>query len=179
MATSAPDVYAVGDCAQTFDAFQKKPGWIPLSTIAYKQGSIAGANAAGGSVRFPGVIGAFVSKIGEMEVAAVGYSAASAEQAGYKPVFGKIKDLTRPEWYPSGRAINFKVVADRATRRVLGAQAVGVAGAAWRVNVVSAAIAAGMTIDQLGDVELAYCPPVSQTYDTITKAVDLAIRKMK
>ena len=177
--TSSPDVYAIGDCAQTFDALQLKPSWVPLSTIAYKQGTVAGANAAGAKLDYPGVTGAFVSKVGEMEVAAVGLSVAGAELAGYKPVFGKIKDQTRPDWYPNGREINFKVVADRETRRVLGAQAVGVMGAAWRVNVVSTAITGGMTIDQLGDVELAYCPPVSQTYDTITKAVDLAIRKIK
>jgi NADH oxidase (H2O2-forming) len=179
MATSAPGIYAVGDCARTFDALMKKPCWMPLSTVAYRQGTVAGANAAGGEDKYAGVAGAFVSKVGEMEVASVGFSVTSAEQAGFKPVFGKIKDLTRPDWYPNGRVINFKIVADRKTRRVLGAQAIGVAGAAWRVNVVSTAMMAGMTLDQLAEVELAYCPPVSQTYDTITKAVDLAIRKIK
>ncbi len=179
METNVPDIYAIGDCARTFDALTKKPCWVPLSTIAYRQGTVAGANAAGGSDKFAGVAGAFVSKVGEMEVSSVGLSVAAAEQAGFKPVFGKIKDLTRPDWYPNGRVITFKVVADRETRRVIGAQAVGVAGAAWRINVVSAAMAAGMTIDQLSEVELAYCPPVSQTYDTITKAADLAIRKIR
>ncbi len=179
MATSVPDIYAIGDCAQTFDLFHKKPSWVPLSTIAYRQGTVAGANAAGGADVFSGVSGAFVSKVGEMEVAAVGLSVAGAQQAGFNPVFGKIKDTTRPDWYPNGRTIHFKVVVDRDTRKVLGAQSVGILGAAWRVNVVSTAISAGMTIDALGEVELAYCPPVSQTYDTITKAVDLAIRKIK
>jgi NADH oxidase (H2O2-forming) len=179
MAAGAAGVFAVGDCAQTFDVFFRKPCWIPLSSIAYRQGTVAGANAAGGDMKFGGVAGAFVSKVGEMEVAAVGLTTAAAKGAGFNPIFGKIKDLTRPDWYPNGREIHVKVIIDRETRRVLGAQAIGVIGAAWRINVVSAAICAGMTADQLSGIELAYCPPVSQTYDALTKAVDLAIRKIK
>lgn len=179
MQTSAPDVYAVGDCAQTFDIITKKPCWTPLSTIAYKQGTIAGTNAAGGNAEFEGVTGAFVSKVGEMEVASAGMTTATAKEAGFNTVFGKIKDMSRPDWYPNGREIHVKVIIEKDSRKVLGAQAIGVIGAAWRVNVVSAAISAGMTADQLSNIELAYCPPVSQTYDALTKAVDLAIRKIK
>jgi pyruvate/2-oxoglutarate dehydrogenase complex dihydrolipoamide dehydrogenase (E3) component len=71
-----------------------------------------------------------------------------------------------------------KVVADKKTGRVLGAQAVGRAGAAARVNVASTAIRAGMTLEQMAELEYAYCPAVSQAYDPISKAIDLAIRKI-
>ncbi|HOY62964.1 MAG: putative NADH oxidase [bacterium ADurb.Bin236] len=178
MLSSDPSVYAVGDCAETFDLIRKHRCWMPLSTIAYRQGTIAGANAAGADETYKGVVGAFVSKVGEMEIAAVGLTSQAAVAAGFDPVIGKLKDLTRPDWYPNGREITVKVIADKATRKVLGAQAVG-SGAAWRVNVVSAAISSGMSLEQLSDVELAYCPPVSQTYDCLSKAADLAIRKIK
>jgi NADPH-dependent 2,4-dienoyl-CoA reductase/sulfur reductase-like enzyme len=128
---------------------------------------------------YPGVTGAFVSKVGEFEVAAVGYSTAFAAAAGYVPIFGKIKDSTHFDWFPGGEPITIKVIADEPTGRVLGAQAVGSCGASWRVNVASAAVFGGMTLEQLSNVELTYCPPISQTYDPLSKAVDLAIRKRK
>jgi len=179
MLTSDKDIYAIGDCAQTYQMISGEPGIMPLSTVAYKQGTVAGASAAGADIAFPGIIGAFVSKVGEMEVASVGMNMEAAKKAGYEPVFGKIKDSSRPDWYPNGKEINLKVIVDKVSRKVLGAQAVGFSGAAWRINVVSASIYSGHTVDQLGEIELAYCPPVSQTYDALTKAADLAARKIR
>lgn len=177
METSAPDVYACGDCVQTKSAIDGADFTLQLATTAYRQGTVAGANAAGGGMIYPGVSGAFVSQIGKLEVAAVGYTASFAESAGYKTVFGKLKDFTLYDWFPGGKDITVKVIADAATGRVIGGQAAGLEGAAWRVNVISAAIHSRMTLEQLSEVELTYCPAVSQTYDPLTKAVDLAIRK--
>jgi NADH oxidase (H2O2-forming) len=177
METSVPNIYAYGDCTQTKSLIDGVDFTLQLSTTAYRHGTIAGINAAGGNTAYPGVSGAFVSKVGNLEVAAVGYTTAFATAAGYKIVFGKLKDMTLFDWYPGADEITVKVVADSATGRILGGQAVGVTGAAWRVNVISAAIHSGMTLDKLSEVELTYCPPISQTYDALTKAVDLAIRK--
>lgn len=179
MESSVADIYAIGDCARTRSVIDGKPFTLQLSTTAYRQGTVAGTNAAGGKAAYPGVSGAFVSKLAGLEVAAVGYNTAFATESGYNPIFGKIKDATRFDWYPGAEPITVKVIADGATGRVLGAQAVGREGAAWRVNVVAAAVHAGLTLDKLSEVELAYCPPVSQTYDPLTKAVDLALRKIK
>ena len=178
MRTSDPHIYAAGDCVQTLSAIDGRPFTLQLATTAYRQGTIAGINAAGGGAAYPGVTGAFVSRIGDMDAAAVGYTAAFAAAAGYDVVFGKIKDTTLYEWYPGGTPITVKVVADKTTGRVLGAQAVGRAGAAARVNVISTAIRAKMTLDQIADLEFAYCPAVSQAYDPLAKAADLALRKI-
>lgn len=179
METSTPGVYAIGDCARTQSIIDGRPFTMQLSTTAYRQGTVAGVNAAGGNAVYPGVSGAFVSKVGDIEVAAVGYTSAFAEAAGYKPLFGKIKDGTLFDWFPGSEPITVKVIADEATSRVIGAQAVAPSGAAWRVNVASAAIHSGMTLDRMAEIELAYCPPVSQTYDPLMKAADFAIRKRR
>jgi NADH oxidase (H2O2-forming) len=179
METSSPNIFAVGDCVQTKSIIDGKDFTLQLSTTAYRQGTVAGTNAAGGGAQYTGVTGAFVSKVGELEVAAVGYTSEFAAALGYKPIFGKIKDTTLYDWYPGGREITVKVVADSDSGRVLGAQAVGETGAASRVNVVSTAIVTGMTLDKMSELELAYCPAVSQAYDPLVKAVDLALRKRK
>lgn len=179
METSLPNVYAAGDCVETKSIIDGTDFTLQLSSIAYRQGTVAGTNAAGGNAAWPGVAGAFVSKVSDLEVAAVGYTAEFAKNRGYKTVFGKIKDTTLYDWYPGGVPLTFKVIADNATGRVLGAQAVGEGGAAARVNVVSTAIQAKMTLEQMSGLEFAYCPAVSQAYDPLSKAVDLALRKRK
>lgn len=177
--TSVPGIYAAGDCIQTRSIIDGADFTLQLSTTAYRQGTVAGANMAGGDAVYPGVSGAFVSKIGELEAAAVGYTQEFARARGYQAIMGKIKDTTLYDWYPGGAPLTVKVVADGETGKVLGAQAVGASGAASRINVVSTAIKAGMTLEQMSGLEFAYCPAVSQAYDPITKAVDLALRKMK
>ncbi len=179
MQTSDEHIFAAGDCAQTRSIIDGRDFTLQLSTTAYRQGTVAGTVMAGGAARYPGISGAFVSRIGELEVAAVGYTADYASSLGYSTIFGKIRDTTLYDWYPGGQTLIVKVVADAATGRVLGGQAVGASGAAARVNVISAAIHAGMTLDALAGLEYAYCPAVSQAYDPVAKAADLAIRKMK
>jgi len=175
--TTLNDVYAAGDCVQTKSVIDGADFTLQLSTTAYRQGTVAGTNAAGGRLEYPGVSGAFVTKVGKLEASAVGYTLELAKGLGYKTVFGKIKDTTLYDWYPGGKEITVKVIADNATGKVLGAQAVGEEGAASRINVISTAVAAGMEIDRVSSLEMAYCPPVSQAYDPLIKAVDLAIRK--
>jgi NADH oxidase (H2O2-forming) len=177
--TSIPNIYAAGDCVQTRSLIDGRDFTLQLSTTAYRQGTVAGTNAAGGNAAYPGVTGAFVSKIGDLQVAAVGYTLEFAKAMGYDPLFGKIKDTTLYDWYPGGQPLSVKVIADKATGKVLGAQAVGESGAASRVNVVSTALSVGLDLAALSGLEFAYCPAVSQAYDPLTKAVDLALRKMR
>lgn len=179
MKTTVEGIYAAGDCAQTRSVIDGEPFTLQLSTTAWAQASVAGVNAAGGEARYPGVAGAFISKVGRLEVAAVGYTSEYAKTLGYETVFGKIRDNTLYDWYPGGTEITVKVIADKKSGRVLGAQAVGESGAAARVNVASTAIAAGMDLDGMSRLELAYCPAVSQAYDPLIKAVDFALRKKR
>jgi len=179
METSIPGIYAIGDCVETVSPINHKPWVSQLATTAYRQGITAGANAAGGYDTFDGSLTPFVSVIGEMEVAATGFNQFSAKAAGYEVVVGKASGLTRPEWYPGASEITVKILADSRTGRIIGGQAIGVEGAAARVNLISLAIRGGMNLHDLYGAELAYCPAVSETYDPLSKACEFAIRRMK
>ncbi len=177
METNVKDIYAVGDIVQIKSAITGKPTLMQLATSAYKQGTIAGTNAAGGNLKYKGAAGTFVSVVGDIEIASTGLNTQSAKDAGFEIITGKAKGTSLPDWYPGGKALTVKIIVNK-EGRILGGQAIG-AGAAERINVISTAICSGMNIKDLSNVELAYCPAVSQTYDVLMQAVDLAIRKMK
>jgi len=178
METSVSGIYAIGDCVETVSPINHKPWMSQLSTTAYRQGITAGTNAAGGYDTFDGSLTTFVSVIGRMEVAATGFNQFSAKSAGYEVVIGKASGLTRPEWYPGASEITVKILADARTGRIFGGQAIGVDGAAARVNLISLAIKGKMNLHDLYNAELAYCPAVSEAYDPLSKACEFAIRRM-
>ena len=179
METSIPGIYAVGDCVETVSPINHMPWMSQLATTAYRQGITAGTNAAGGYDSFGGSLTTFVSVVGGMEVAATGFNQFFAKAAGYDVVIGKASGFTKPDWYPGGKEVTVKILADAATGKIIGGQAIGEEGAAARVNLISVAIKAGMNVHDLYGVELAYCPAVSETYDPLSKACEFAIRKLK
>ena len=126
---------------------------------------------------YDGAIGTFVSFIGELEVASTGYNSTIAEKHGYKVITGRANMQIKPRWMPGAKDISVKLVIDSETGRILGGQAIGEEGAAWRVNVVALAIKKGMNIQEFSAIELAYCPPVSDLYDPLLVAADAAIRR--
>jgi len=178
METNVKDVYAAGDCCQTknFITGKKYPGLT--ATISYKQGTIAGVNASGGSLEYKGAITSFVSSIGDLGVAATGLNSYFAKESGFDLVIGKAKGKNKPEWFPDSDSLMVKVLADKKTSKIIGGQAVG-AGAAGNIDVIATAIKAGMTLQKISEIELAYCPAISETYPLLQQAVDLAIRKIK
>ena len=177
METSVKDVYAIGDCALTFSCIDGKPAKINLATTAFNQAEVAGANAAGGDAVYDGAIGTFVSFIGQLAVASTGYNSPIAQKHGYKVITGRANMQIKPRWMPGAKDISVKLVIDSETGRILGGQAIGEEGAAWRVNVVALAIKKGMNIQEFSAIELAYCPPVSDLYDPLLVAADAAIRR--
>lgn len=179
METSIPGIYAVGDCVETVSPINHMPWMSQLATTAYRQGITAGTNAAGGYDSFGGSLTTFVSVVGGVEVAATGFNLFFAKAAGYDVVIGKASGFTKPDWYPGGKEITVKILADARTGKIIGGQAIGEEGAAARINIISVAIKAGMNVYDLYDVELAYCPAVSETYDPLSKACEFAIRKLK
>lgn len=189
METSVNGIYAVGDCAETLNLITKKPCGVQLATTAYKQGIVAGVNAAGGSLEYPGSLGTFGAVIGELEVAGTGLTSESAKEQGYDIVIGKGKTKTRPEWMPESGDITVKIIVDVASGKILGGQSIsgssGIggsggarSGAASRINVISAAIRSNMSIFDLNSVELAYCPKISEMYDALSAAADVAVKKL-
>ncbi len=179
MQTSIQGIFAAGDCVQTKSRITGKPASMLLATSACRQGTVAGTNAAGGDDRYQGAQSTFVSKIGESEVASTGFSTKEAQKQGFRVVSAKIRSTTRPEWFIGFRPLVLKVLADIKTRKIIGAQAVGSTDAAAKINVISTAISAGFTVSQLRDLELAYCPAVSNAFDIISQAAELAKRKIE
>ncbi len=178
LCTSAPDVYAAGDCIASWSIIGGEKIPVKLATSAYKQGTIAGANACGMKLEYGGTAGTFVTKLAELEIAGTGFTSRTASEAGFEPVQGKIQSRVLPDYFPGENAVALKIVADKHSGKVLGAQAIG-DGAAWRVNLISMAIEYGIPLDALPSMELAYCPAVSEVHDPLLRAVDFTLRRMK
>lgn len=179
METSVKDIYACGDCVQASSLIDKRPFSAYLATPAYEQGKIAAINACGGEARYEGTLAAFISLIADLEIASTGFNKAQAESYGYQVVEGKVKGLTRPKWFPEVKEITFKIIADTKTGKILGAQEIGEEGTGWRINVVSLAIKASLSLEDLSRVELAYSPATSHIPDVLLTATELALRKLK
>ena len=177
--TSVEDVYAAGDCIMNFSVIDKKPISSKLATSAYKQGSVAAVNALGGNEKYHGSAGTFVTRFGSFEIAGTGFNTNQAALRGYEPISGKITSKIRPEYYPDNSDITVKIIFDKDTGLILGAQCAGERGAADRINIISMALEFGITIDSLCRTELAYAPPVSEVYDPLLRAADFGLRRMK
>jgi NADPH-dependent 2,4-dienoyl-CoA reductase/sulfur reductase-like enzyme len=160
-------VFAAGDCAESRHRLLDRQVNIQLGTHANKQGRIAGANATGADLRFPGVIGTAASKICRYEVARTGLSEREAADADIAVVSATIEDRTRAGYYPGAGPIWVKLVAEPGTGRLLGGQIVGVEGAAKRIDVLATAIWTHLAVDELALLDLSYAPPFSGVYDPL------------
>ncbi len=176
--TSAAGVYAAGDCIASWSVIDGKASAVKLATSAYKQGTLAGLNACGADMTYKGTVGTFVTKVGGLEVSGAGYNTGEAARSGFDPVSGKIKSRLRPEYFPGEEEITIKIVADKNTGKIVGAQAVG-EGASARINIISMALEFGISLEDLGRLEMAYCPAVSEVYDPLLRAADFAARRLK
>ncbi|UCH57706.1 MAG: FAD-dependent oxidoreductase, partial [Candidatus Bathyarchaeota archaeon] len=177
METSVEDVYAIGDCVLSFSGVDNKPVQTALATTTFREAVVAGINAAGGEMVYDGCIGTFVSCVGDLEIASTGYNSRIAEKNGFKLVTGRANMQIKPAWMPGAKEISVKLVVDSESGRILGGQAVGEEGAAWRVNIVALAIKTKMSIEEFRTIELAYCPAVSNLYDPLLVAADTAFKR--
>lgn len=171
--TSVEHVFAAGDCAESFHRVSGRQVHVALGTVANKQGRVAGINLGGGYARFPGVVGTAISKVCSLEMARTGLSESESMRSGFRYETVTIESTTRAGYFPDTKPITVKVLAERGSRRLLGAQIVGEEGAAKRIDVLATAITAGMTVDEVIDLDLAYAPPFSGVWD----AVHIAARK--
>ncbi|MFW3146032.1 MAG: FAD-dependent oxidoreductase [Thermoplasmatota archaeon] len=179
METTVKDLYATGDLVSTYSRLDRTPATMQLATSAFRQGMVAGTNAAGGSTQYPGALNTFLTVIDGMEIAATGYNLPTAEKLGYDAIGIQTKGETKPHYMPECSEITLRVVVDRSCGKILGAQAIGSEGAAWRINIFALAIHGGMTLYDLLDTELSYNPPVSQMYDPITQLAEIGLKRLK
>jgi NADPH-dependent 2,4-dienoyl-CoA reductase/sulfur reductase-like enzyme len=168
--TSAEGVWAAGDCCQSHHLVSGGPAYIPLGTHANRQARVAGLVMAGREARFPGVVGTAVTKVCSTEVARTGLSEKEAADLGLEFRAATIEATTRAGYYPGAGKITVKMLGERGSGRLLGAQLVGLEGAAKRVDVVATALHARMTVADLVDLDLGYAPPFSPLWDPVQVA---------
>lgn len=172
--TNLPNIYAAGDCAVVEHRLKKEPAYIPLATTANKVGRVVGENLAGGHKAFPGTLGASCLKLLSFEAGKVGLSEEEAAANGYDANAIFISDKTHTDYYPGQEAIYVKLVYEKGTKKILGGQIVGKDDAVMRTNVLSIAIAAGMTTEELGFMDFCYAPPFAKTWDVLNVAGNAA-----
>ena len=170
METSAADIYAVGDAVQVQHYVSGEYALISLAGPANKQGRIAADNICGGDSRYQGSLGSSVIKVFDMTAAATGINETAAKQAGIDADKVILSPMNHAGYYPGGKVMTMKVVFEKGTCRLLGAQIVGYEGVDKRIDVLAASIHAGLDAIGLKDLELAYAPPYSSAKDPVNMA---------
>ena len=178
MQTSVPDIYAAGDCAEAYHLIYGKNVYMPLALTANKQGRVAGENIAGENVSFAGIIGSAVFKVFDLEVGRTGLSEKDAvnESIGY--IANVIEHFSRAPYYPGAAKLTIKLIADKKTGRILGAQAVGKEGVSHRINILASAITAKMTAGDVAQIDLGYAPPFNPVFDAVLIAAEELRKKL-
>ena len=177
--TSDPDIYAAGDCAETTHLVTGQPIYCPLGSTANKQGRVAAINICGGGERFPGVLGSAICKVFDFTVGWTGLSERAARTLRYDVATCLVPAADKAHYYPTAKTIMLKLVANRATGRLLGAQGMGPGDVAKRLDVAVTAITAGMTVDQVSKLDLCYAPPYSAAMDNLITAANVLGNKME
>ena len=170
METSAPDIFAAGDAVQVKHYVTGKEALLSLAGPANKQGRIIADNICGGDSRYPGSQGSSVIKVFDMTAATTGINETNARKAGLDVDTVILSPMSHAGYYPGGKVMTMKVVFEKETYRLLGAQIVGYEGVDKRIDVLATAIHVGMKATELKDLDLAYAPPYSSAKDPVNMA---------
>jgi NADH oxidase (H2O2-forming) len=179
METNIKDVYAVGDCAESTHIVTQKPTVQQLGTVAVRQGKVAGINAAGGYALFTGVLGSAVTQLYDTQVGVTGLTETAAQRARIETVTGTITSKTKADYYPGAKPIKVKLVVEKESQRVIGAQIMGGEEVTQRINAVSFAIQKQMTVRELAKADTAYAPPLCETWEPLVLAAEMALMKLR
>ena len=170
METSVPHIYAVGDAVQVKHFVTGQDVLLSLAGPANKQGRIAADNICGGDSHYMGSQGSSVIKVFDMTAASTGVNETNAKKAGLDADAVILSPMSHAGYYPGGKVMTMKVVFEKGTYRLLGAQIVGYEGVDKRIDVLATAIRAGMKAAELKDLDLAYAPPYSSAKDPVNMA---------
>ena len=170
METSVPDIYAVGDAVQVKHYVSGEDTLIALAGPANKQGRIAADNICGGDSRYLGSQGSSVIKVFDLTAAVTGLNETNARKSGLDADTVILSPMSHAGYYPGGKVMTMKVVFEKETYRLLGAQIVGYDGVDKRIDVLATAIHAGLKATELKDLDLAYAPPYSSAKDPVNMA---------
>jgi NADPH-dependent 2,4-dienoyl-CoA reductase/sulfur reductase-like enzyme len=176
--TSAEGVWAAGDCCQSIHLVSGRAVHEALGTVANKQGRVAGINISGGYATFPGVLGTAVTRVCQTEIGRSGLTEREAAGAGFRVASSVIEATTVAGYMPNAMSMTVKLVGEQGSGRLLGVQVVGGPGSAKRVDVVAAALAGKLTVEDLVGLDLAYAPPFSPLWDPVQVAAKDLLRRL-
>ncbi len=178
MQTSAPNVFAGGDCVEERHLINRQPVWIPLGSTANKEGRCAAMNAAGVYSEFEGVLGSSVTRCLNTTMSMTGLTERDAKKFGYSTVSVIISKSDMVGYMPEADDITLKIVADKITGLLLGGQAIGSVGADKRINALASALVGHLTVEEFRNNDLTYSPPYSTTIDPLLNAMDILCSKI-
>ena len=181
MRTNIPNIFAAGDCATARNYVSNEDDYLPLGTTANKQGKIAGENAAVMTfdaksnpeykAKFEGIAASAITKTFGLFIAKTGISnKEEAVKNGFDPIETTIEDITRAGYYPQNKRIWIKLLADKKSKRILGAQIVGGEEVKGRIDLISFALLKKATVEDLANYDACYVPPVSPVWEPVNIA---------
>jgi CoA-dependent NAD(P)H sulfur oxidoreductase len=174
MKTTAPDVWAAGDCVETTDLTSGEPAWVPLGDTANQMGRVAGTNAATGEdiLEFPGILGTGIFKVFDLGVGKTGLSERAAADAGFETLSASLTANDRAAYYPGADKVFLKLIADRDTGRLLGAEAAG-SSSDKLIDICATALWGKLSYPDLVNIDLAYSPPYGPTLSPVIQAATI------
>jgi len=179
METSIPDIFAAGDCTSAHQLVLGRNAYVPLGTTANKQGRVAGENIAGGDATFKGIVGTSVFKTFDLEVGRTGITEKEAISEHIDYATNVIEHISRAHYYPGVSKVLVKLVAAKETGRLLGAQMIGKEGVVRRIDVFATAITAGMSVQEITELDLGYAPPFGPVNDPVLVAAEQLQKKVR
>ena len=177
--TNVNSIYAVGDCAEKRHSITHKPCWIPLGSTANKEGRCAALNISGLNCDFEGVLGSAVTRYFSFTISMTGVTEREAKELGYSVETITVTKKDRAGYMPEVANITIKLIVDKNSREILGAQAIGCGEANQRINTVSSAILMNTKIDDFLNLDLPYAPPYSPAIDPLLNAAQIIYDKLE
>lgn len=169
--TNIPNIWAIGDCAEKTNLVTQRPCWIPLGSTANKEGRACAINLSGEKEEFAGVLGSAVTRFNGFTMSKTGLNEREAIENGFDVITETITKKDKAGYMPEVKNITIKIVADKKTKKILGAQAIGCGDADKRVNTVTGAIMSDKTISDLVNLDMTYAPPFSPSIDPLLTAL--------
>lgn len=177
--TNVEDIFAIGDCACVTNRITKSPAWSPMGSSANIEGRITAKNINNKKTAYQGVLGTGVAKLPELNVGKTGLSEEAAKNQGYDPisVISVVDD--KAHYYPDASFFIIKMIADKATQKLLGIQVLGKGAVDKIVDITATALTLNATLESLENMDLAYAPPFSTAIHPFTNAVNILLNKIK
>ncbi len=176
--TSDPDIYSGGDCIENKDIITGRMVYVPLGSTANKHGRVIGDNITNGKTKFPGISGTTAFKIYDYNVGKTGLNEKQAKQMGFDTVTCLAPSPDCAHYYPESKSLVIKLIADKNTGKILGAQSIGYGEVIKRIDVIATAIKFNAKVEDLADIDLSYAPPYSTAIDAIAHAANIIKNKL-